>query len=110
MTNDELVEKVARARCEVVIRFNRRWDTELTHLEEMLPRAVDENWRNFIPEIADTLAIAMPAAFAMAAEVAKERADLELGGLAYSRNYAAGIKWGAERAIDAIRAEGEKWK
>ena len=108
MTNDELVEKVARARCEVVIRFNRRWDTELTHLEEMLPRAVDENWRNFIPEIADTLAIAMPAAFEMAAEVADAATTRHFSPVGDS--YTCGAWDQGVRIATAIRAEGETWK
>ena len=99
MTKDELVEKCARAMSIAEGYTPEEWD-------ETSPFGQD--WLRGQARAA--LAIAMPAAFAMAAEVAKERADLELGGLAYSRNYAAGIKWGAERAIDAIRAEGEKWK
>lgn len=44
----EAIERVARVLCERDIRIKRQWDTAADRLEEMLPRAVNFAWREYV--------------------------------------------------------------
>lgn len=46
----DVVERVARALCELQIRKARRWDTEPAQLEATLPAAIDYAWKDFTDE------------------------------------------------------------
>ena len=48
--SESMIDKVARALCELHIRRVRRHDTAPERLEEMLPAAVDHNWREHVDE------------------------------------------------------------
>lgn len=72
MTPD-LIEKMARAICELRIREVRRFDRTPEEIEQKISASVDFAWRGWVPEATAALAVALDA---IGGECAKRAASL----------------------------------
>ena len=118
MTKDELVGPVARA-----IAIGCGLDPDAPSPKAAAAGHIIPEWHFFVPAARAALAIAMPAAFEMAAEVAEKRAEARFADFGTTEpdtnaSYYSGRRGETLEELDeedaeiaqTIRAEGEKWK